>query len=513
MNRVRQPSKTSAPVVAIGDVKGITTPRISTPPLRELTPETSYGYDVIEFSRDVLKTPLDPWQEWVAIRIGELLEDGRPRFRTVLLVVSRQNGKSLLGKAFLMYWLFIQGDGVALGTSTDRSYAKKMWEKILEDSRDNDLLAPYLSKVVRSTGNESIGTTVNSEYTFAANNGRAGRSMTLTWWLCDELREHRSSDAWDAASNAMNAVRDAQILAITNQGDAQAQLLHGLRDSALEFIKTGYGDPRLGLFEWSAPDGADPEDITALAQANPNLGYRIDPEALLAKARQAKQEGGDRLTGFRTEAMCQRVTRSDPAIEPALWEAAATESPLDLAQHRDNVTLCLDVSLDGQHASLVAAALVDGIVHVEVVEAWDGPYARADLRRDLRGWIRKISPRVFGWIPNGPAASVAAELSNFKPPRGTVIEEIRNDTMSMCMGFAELVSSGQLRHPNEDLLNQHVVNTTPLWRGDGWVFARRGRSAIDAAYAAAGAVHLARTLPPVKPKLAIAWSDTARHAS
>jgi hypothetical protein len=35
-------------------VKGRVEPRIFTPPLRELTPETSYGFAVIEFARDVL---------------------------------------------------------------------------------------------------------------------------------------------------------------------------------------------------------------------------------------------------------------------------------------------------------------------------------------------------------------------------------------------------------------------------------------------------------------------------
>ena len=36
------------------DAHGITTPRIFTPPLRELTPETSNGYAVIEFAEKFL---------------------------------------------------------------------------------------------------------------------------------------------------------------------------------------------------------------------------------------------------------------------------------------------------------------------------------------------------------------------------------------------------------------------------------------------------------------------------
>src|SRR3954463_6298283 len=81
-------------------------PRVFTPPMRELTPETSYGFDVIAFARDVLNRPLDPWQEFVVIHACELLEDGRPRFRKVLVIVSRQQGKTELGVVLTLYWLF-----------------------------------------------------------------------------------------------------------------------------------------------------------------------------------------------------------------------------------------------------------------------------------------------------------------------------------------------------------------------------------------------------------------------
>jgi hypothetical protein len=51
-----------------------------------------------------------------------------------------------------------------------------------------------------------------------------------------------------------------------------------------------------------------------------------------------------------------------------------------------------------------------------------------------------------------------------------------------------------------------VTGAGRLKRGDAWVFSRKGEGHCDAAYAAAGAVHLARTLPaPVgKPRLVVA---------
>ncbi|GAA5119099.1 terminase [Haloechinothrix salitolerans] len=492
---------------------GSTEPRLWTPPLRELTPDTSYGFDLIDFAADVCGTPFDPWQEWLSIHAGELLPDGRPRFRHVLVLVARQNGKSLWGHTLVKYWLFVERVPLVLGTSTDRTYAKRAWAKISEDSRNN----PYLSRKLGpgaqrlTIGEEALTTLDGAEYFFAANSGRAARSTTLHRWLCDELREHRNRDAWNSASNAMNAVSDAQIVAVTNAGDEDSILIPALRDPAIEYIRHGTGDPRVGLFEWSAPPGAEPDDVAALAQANPNLTRRIDADALVASGRRAKAAGGTELSGFRTESMCQYVPLLDPAIEPDAWEACGTTAPVDLAEYRDKVALCLDISLTGDHATLVAAAVLeDGGTHVEVVESWAGPGCTKAVRADLPELVRKVKPRAFGWLPDGPAAALTAELKEQKgprrtawPPRGVKLEEIRAETAACCMAAADLVLTGEIIHPRDELLTAHVHAAQRQRRGDRWVFGRASSGAIDGAYAMAGAVQLARTLPPAPPPLTV----------
>lgn len=481
---------------------GATTPRLWTPPLRDLDETTSYGFDLIDFARDVLDTPFDPWQEYLSIHAGELLPDGRPRFRIVLVEVSRQNGKSVWGHALVKFWLFVEAVPLVLGTSTDRTYAKRAWSNICEDAKNNEYLKRQLGpKAQRLTiGEEALTTLDGAEYIFAANNGRAARSTTLHRWYCDELREHRSRDAWDSASNAMAAVSDGQIVCTTNMGDATSVVLNSLHEAAETFIATGEGDPRLGLFSWSSPPGAEPDDLDALAQANPNLGRRVDVDALLASARRAKRAGGEELASFRTESMCQRVVLLDPAYDPGRWEQAGSDEPLDLAEYRNRVALCVDVALDGSHASLIAAARIDDKVHTEVVEAWDGFGCTKALRAELPGIVAKVRPRVLGWFPNGPAAAVAADLADRGhrgwPPRRVKVEEIKAETSAVCMGLAEILNAGQLVHPRDPMLTAHAQTAQKLPRGDGWVLQRTGTEPIDGAYALAGAVHLARVLPP-----------------
>ena len=220
-------STNSAPGVVLGS----TTPRLWTPPLRELTPETSWGHDFNDFCRDVLGEPNDHWQTWLSIHVGELLEDGRPRFRTVLILVARQQGKTEWARKLVLFWLFVVQVGMVLGTSTDRQYAKASWQAVCEMALANEYLAQEMPAypVRKTIGEEMLTTSWESHYKFAASNGRAGRSLTIDRLLLDELREHNTFDTWNAAYNAMNAIYDAQAVAISNQGDASAIVLDSLR--------------------------------------------------------------------------------------------------------------------------------------------------------------------------------------------------------------------------------------------------------------------------------------------
>ena len=514
-------------------VLGSTLPRLATPPLVEgppggcacgcsLTPENSYGWDVIDFARDVLGTPLDPWQQYLVIHAGELLPDRRPRFRTVLTVVARQAGKTWIGVALTLYWLFVERQRLVLGTSTNRDTAKESWRAAVKAARDcehlADEIAPGGKGVRQSNGEETLETVHGCRYRIAASNASGGRGMTINRLILDELREHKSFEAWDAATPATNAVRDAQIWAISNQGDESAIVLDSLRLPALAHIENGGGDERLGLFEWSAPDGADPTDPRALAAANPNYGRRTDPDALHGTAQRAKAAGGEELASFRTEILCQRVHLLVPAIDPDAWTAAGAARPVDLAVHRERVALCLDVSLDGTHATLMAAAVLDDKkVHVEVVAAWSGRGCTQELRRELPGIVARVRPRAIGWFPNGPAAALAAEMAERKgadrwPPPRVQLEEIRGDVTAVCMGAVDLVISGEIVHPDDPMLNSHVNAAQKLRRGDAWVFGRQGSGPIDGAYALAGAVHLARTIV-IPPKLRVVTRKGDRRNS
>lgn len=494
----------------------MTEPRLWTPPLRELTPDTSVGWHQADFARNVLCKPFDPWQDWLVKHAGELLPDGRPRFRKVIVLVSRQNGKTHVPVVLSVYWMFVQRWPLVLGTSTKLDYAQESWEKAIKLIKPIKSLwsqVPKRGGVRRANGEQHLITEHDTRYKIAASNEEGGRSLTIDRLVLDELRQHHDYSAVSASVPAMNACVYGQAWALSNAGDDRSVVLNDWRDAALKYIETGVGDPRVGLFEWSAPDGSDPLDLGALAQANPNLGYRLDPDVLLGDATTAIEAGGKALAAFKTECMCMRIVAYDPAVDPEAWKACFVDG--DLAGLRSRVACCVDVSADGLHATLVAAALMpDGRVRVEVVEAWSGPTAVTDMTRDLPALLRRVKPQAFGWFPGGPAAAAAARLANRKgrrawPPPGVTVEEIRGEVTAVCMAFAADVDGGLIAHANDPLMNAHVGDAQKLYQGDVWRFqrmaAKKGAPVehCDCSYATAGAAHIARTLPtPVgRPRL------------
>lgn len=485
------------------DVTGCVTPRLWTPALRDLTdPASSWGYLFITFCA-LIGFPLDEWQRWLAIHLGELFPDGSPRYRKAIILVARQNGKTVFCRLLILYWMFIERVSEVVATNADRAAAKRSWRKVIDMARGVPLLAEQLPRYhVRLQQNEEdFWNNYGSHYRFAATNGNAGRGDTVPRALLDELRQHHDRDTWDAIAPAMNAVPDALLVCISNEGDTRSVVLHEEHDAAEDFIRTGEGDPRTFLASWSSPAGAAPDDLQALAQANPSLGHRVQADALLAQARVAMRAGGETLARFKIEMMCQRVDLLEAAISPDDWNACGVQraDAIDLAPHRRSVALCFDVSEDRTHATLAAAATIDGVTHIEIIAAWNGYSARKELRAELPALLAKIKPRKCTWFPGGPAAAVADEWSG-KRVSNVIMEEIRaEDVVRACMALEEQAAAHHLQHAHDPLADEHVRQTQQLPQGDGWRFARRGKAPIDASYAMAGAVHAARVLPRLGP--------------
>lgn len=510
---------------------GKTQPRLWTPPLRKLSRATSHGYAIIDFA-ETIGEPLLPWQKWLTVHAMEVDRDGFYRFRVIIVLVGRQNGKSSVKRLISLWRLYIDGARLVLGVAQDVSLAREQWQMCLDTIQASPDLAEDLAQTRRVNGDEwfklredldargidpdtgeisyeddedddplgqSLTLDGGGRYKIAASNRKAGRGLSVDELNIDELREQRSWQAWSALYFTTMARPDSQIWCMSNAGDDQSIVLNSLRESALSGR-----EPSIGLFEWSGEDGCELDDWDQIRQANPGLGHTISEAAIRTAL------AGPPLV-FRTEVLCQKVDQLDGAVDYEAWKTLSDPSGT-MAAHRGRLAACLDAAPDGQHFSLtVAAKLADGRPRVEVVADWT---STADVRRELAATLAKIKPAAFGWFRDGPASELGSVLRPLalkinKHPGDRLPGEIPEDgaitgarVSECCMEFSGLVRGRGLVHAGQELLDTHIRGASKLYTGDGWRFTRKGDGHCDTAYSAAGAVSIVLTMPePKRPGL------------
>jgi hypothetical protein len=824
-------------------------PRLWTRSLRPLTPATTLGFEAIRFAENVLGLDLLEWQRWWLLHALELRQDGTFRFRTIVTLVGRQQGKTFLLKIVALWAMYLDRVHLVLGAAQSLDIARESWKGALDLARGNELLANELTRVTTGSIETAMTLTNGARYRITAATPGSGRGLSVDLLILDELREQRDWEAWSALSKTTIARPNALTVAISNAGDDKSVVLNSLRGTGLAET-----DESIALFEWSAPDGCALDDPDAWCQAMPGLGHgtitesavrlalATDPESVfrcldtatpvltsagwsnmgalnvgdqvkgvsgkwanivnvspthfkkdcyrvtlndrrsivcdaehlwtvkdrrrrvgfetvrtvdliergvtyhnpsmnydvrnfslppvqpldgpdvdlpihpyllglwlgdgaehaalifteqrdaahirtmiestgatviretqdsencvrlsfqvdgrvggftgalhdlgiyrnklipdayftgsfaqrlalvqglmdsdgtifhrtgrasfantndklvvgmrtlvrslgwktsdlepgrygeahhkprydvcwtprpgegdpctlprkLAHVRQGKGArgvrpvtivsiepvpttpvrcievdtpdslflAGDLVPTHNTELLCQSVDALNPALDPHGW-AACADRGLDIAPIAQRAVMCLDVSPDGEHVSMVTAALRDdGKVAIVESGGWSDT---TSARRALAEMLPTIRPRALGWYPSGPAAVLGAELAELNADkRGPIgrmtvdrksfrewapgLVELRGDAVKeACQTLADLVKARRLVHAGTALLNSHATGAQRLDQGDGWRFTRRGAGHVDAMYAAAGAVHLVRTIPAYAP--------------
>lgn len=198
---------------------GVTTPRVYTPPLRELTPETTNGFLVIEFAEKFLHVHLHPWQKWLLIHVLELNPDGSHRFRRVITLVARQNGKTTVMGVLCAWWLFVDSGRhpelspawkfLVVGAAQALDNARAPYAAVLnwcnprpQSDEEATLTVPALQKRVQrvnnSHGEEAIVCHNKAQHIVRADKNIRSKSASRV--VFDELREQHTDEGWNAVS-------------------------------------------------------------------------------------------------------------------------------------------------------------------------------------------------------------------------------------------------------------------------------------------------------------------------
>lgn len=510
--------------------KGSTLPRIFTPPMAPLeprSPETearTYGYSVIDFAEEICDIQLLPWQRWLLVHALEIDEDGL-RFKTVVVEVARQSGKSTLSQVLALWSIFVYPHLTALdnrmtvlGTAQDLDTAEQVWEGALDIIDETPELAELAAKPVKVNGKKAIRLLTGENYKVKAANRKAGRGLSGDLIILDELREHQSWDAWGAISKTTIARPQSQVWALSNAGDITSVVLRHLRKMAHEALGDPDGickdDPAelgptiidvqddldddeeltlddfdtdadtLALFEWSAPPNCSVWDRDAWAQANPSLGYGFVTEKSLASAAKTDPEWV-----FRTECLCQWMeTTLEGPFEAGAWEkglnevveaADGTKTIADKDKIVGDVYACVDMGADRSMTYIAfAGRRADGRPQVEIVTARRGTDWLEEWFLDPKHRSRIITVTgQFSGAPISPWIKAMAKDPDFPIPT----EEWAAGDLSAAHGItADAVRDGYVHHNPQPILDLAAATAQTKQLGDAQAISR-SRSPSDAA--------------------------------
>ena len=463
-------------------------PRIYTPPLRELTPETSLGFAVIEFAEEVLDMEVLPWQRWLLIHALELTEDGLFRFRVVLVLVARQNGKTFLAVILSLFFMYVLQVPLTLGTAQSVELSEETWDDALTTAEGIPELQAEIIHVSRSNGAKAFELRDGQKYKIAAATRKGGRGKASNLVLMDEMREQTNWDAWGAISKTTMARPDALIWCMSNAGDAHSVVLRHLRmqahvalgdpDGIAEEILESLGDEdediqddTLGLFEWSADPELDTADERAWCQANPSLGYGFLTERALKSAHSTDPE-----PVFRTECLCQWVEAVTVSPFPdGMWESGIDETS-EIAQDSE-LYFGMDISQDRTKTAIaVCGKRSDGLWHIEVTGYRTGFGWAVDWLKKHPG--TKVSLQARG----APISSYIADLEALETIE--VVPCGGRDLGGYCGRFydavcAETTEATHVLHRSQPILDHAALIAQKRNLGDAsWAW-DRGRSNGD----------------------------------
>jgi phage terminase large subunit-like protein len=414
-----------------------------------------------------------PWQETAARYLTAQGPAKKWLYRSVAVVVARQNGKTELLLPLILMQLGM-GRRI-LHTAQNRALPRATLLRLavlLDGSKE-------LSGAIRyANGQESIEFKNGGRYTLVAPRpGVRGNSVDTV--LLDEVREQRSFDLMGGIKPTMTASQNPQIIYLSNAGDEDSVVLNDLRRRA-------DSDPALAYLEWSAsPDRAN-DDRDGWAEANPALGITIQPETL------EDFYASMPAPVFETEHLCRWVITMQPRL---VSDAAWMRSRVPVEDPRRT---CMGISTDaiGRASAAVAWQQSDGTYGLRIIADVTGsPLDIEHFGDDLRQLAKGIGVSLVGF-DDWTDKELAKYFKTAKPIIG-------KDYSSASANFVRLVDSGKLHWEDADQVTDDLMWTArkPTGPGEWMAVKAKPDRPITAVLAAIRAVALVSGPPPAVPRV------------
>lgn len=399
-----------------------------------------------------LGTPAMPWQEQVIRTATELDPSGRPVYRTVVLTVPRQSGKSSLVLAMLLSAVTLGQRRSVYTAQTGFDARRKLiddWAPMLEQSR----LASMLDKVYRGNGTESVTFRNGSRIEVMPNSIIAGHGRTIDGIaVIDEAFADTDDRREQAMIPAMATKPSAQLWIVSTAGTMESTYLRRKVTLGRQAVEDGITSD-LCFFEWSAPDDPqlDIDDPRVWQAAIPALGHTISEE-VVRQARLTMTEND-----FRRSWLNQWTKTDERVIPQTLLDACKQPTGPD-----GQLVFAADISLDRGVASIVAG---DEHGRLELVDSREGTGWLLDRLATLH---QKYGGRVVldGY---GPAGLLVDDLERLRIP---VLKYTTRDCCYAANAFYDALLAGTVQIRPHDKIDDSCAAARKKTVGSSWLWSR-----------------------------------------
>jgi len=421
-----------------------------------------------------LGQPFMPWQQHVADVANELLPDGSPAFREVIVSVPRQSGKTTLTLSQEVERCTTRGrpQKVAYTAQTGSDARKKLLNDqvpILEKSP----IWKQIRNVARANDNAGIVFSNGSRIDVLASNASAGHGRVLDLGIVDEAFDDIDDRREQSMLPAMITRPDAQLWVVSTQGtDASVYLNRKIelgRAAALEGVTSG-----ICYFEWAIDLDDDIHDPASWWRGMPALGHTVTEQAV-AHAKSTMTDGE-----FRRAFGNQRTRSSERVIPEVPWRVACRG---DVAPS-GVLSFAVDVSPDRDWSSIAVAG--QGVV--ELVD-----------HRGGTGWVVQrlvdLTATHGGTVTLETRGPVGALTVALRSAGVQVVELSTSDVTQACGAFYDDIADGKLKirvGTHHDALDAAAAAVMKQPVADAWKWARRGMDPITPLVAATLAAWVSR---------------------
>jgi phage terminase large subunit-like protein len=469
-------------------LRGATQPRVHSPLLKG----KSRASEVLDMIERLKMDELMPYQKFVLNQMMMVDKKNLYRVKTALLLISRQNGKSFLGRVRIIWGMYYGGEKKLIIMSANRATSLMLFREIAWTIESTPELKAMTKAIRYANGGERIELLNGATLDVISDNSSSPRGRTADFLWIDEIREI-SEEGYKAAVPVTRARANAQTFLTSNAGDHFSSVLNGLVERAKD-----YPPETFGYYEYSAPQYCK-IDITsdsfwrdAVAPSNPALGFTITKESI------EEAIATNPIEQTRTETLCQWIDSLQSPWPHGILEETS-DNTLEMAVGAYTV-FAFDVSPSRRNGSLVAGQLMpDGRIGIGILETYSSQMAIDELKMaaSIKAWCDIYKPRLVCYDKYA-TQTIADRLSQ----AGVMTEDVSGQQFyKACGDLLEGLVNHRVVHNGQAELIQQMNNCAAKVNDSAWRIIKRKSAGDISAPIGLAMVVSKLMLPAPKPQI------------